>query len=124
LYFFKILKKLAILQVTWTPNLCLIQRRTNINKLGDQKINLYEKVVTFEGAEHFTVLDSVTSPILTKDIQKLCKNIVDHAAKLTKIRITKMTLHFKIDQYEHIWLLYTTGLQIYDSSVFSNLIHK
>jgi len=95
-----------------------LQRRVNINSIDNPKINLYDKIVTFEGAEHFSMLDSITSPALASDIQKICTNIAKHIKEINmgRVKISKMVLHFKIDPLERLWLLYTTGLRVIDKN--------
>jgi len=111
----------ATIQVTWSPRFCLLQRRINIHNINETAIAIYDRLVTFEGPEHLSVLESITSPTLASDIQKLCKNIAGHIKKITnnKMEITKMCLHFKIDPWERIWLLYTTGLQVNERNLDS-----
>lgn len=33
----------------WSPKLVLLERKMNIKSLLDEKINIYERVVTYEG---------------------------------------------------------------------------
>ncbi len=106
--------------MTWSSQFCLLQRRTNINKIENRRVGLYERLVTFEGPEHFSVLDSVTSPTLAGDLQKICRGIVEHIRAISndRVNVTRMVLHFKLDPLERIWLMYTTGLTVVDKSVF------
>ena len=120
---------IAVIQVTGSSQFCLLQRRTNIHPIDSPKIGFYERIVTFEGPEHYSVLgnllrnlskDSVTSPTLASDLQRICNNIAMHIKTINdgKVRISKMVLHFKIDPFERLWLLYTTGLKIVDKTVW------
>ena len=122
---------IAIIKVTWSSRFCLLQRRTNIYNIDNKLIGLYEKVVTYEGPEHLSVLgiqknnglitflDSITSPTLASDIQKICKNVAEHIKRINnnKVYVSRMVLHFKVDPMERIWLLYTTGLNVVDTTV-------
>lgn len=38
----------SMIQVDWGPNICLFSKKANINKFMD-KLDVYEKVATFEG---------------------------------------------------------------------------
>ena len=60
--------KNSIIKVTWTKNFSIFENKTNINKINDHKINLYDRIVTHEGPEHLTVQDSINSPTLANDI--------------------------------------------------------
>jgi hypothetical protein len=43
-----------VIQATWTPQMCLIEKRVNRNRLLDRRRELYSRVVTYEGAEHLS----------------------------------------------------------------------
>ena len=47
--------KNSTIKVTWTPQFSLLENKTNIHKINDPKINLYERVVTHEGPEHLAI---------------------------------------------------------------------
>ena len=84
------------------------------------KINLYERIVTHEGPEHFTLQDSINSPTLANDILKTCNYIADHIKKVSKAndrkRVKRMTLYFKIDCMERLFLLYASELLMKDET--------
>lgn len=76
--------KNSTIKVTWTPQFSLLENKMNINKINDQKISLYERVVTHEGPEHLTTQDSINSPTLANDILKTCNFIADHIKKVSR----------------------------------------
>lgn len=59
----------AMIKVSWSPQFCLLSRKTNINDLRNTKVPIEERVVTFEGPEHLSIADSIASPILSADIE-------------------------------------------------------
>jgi len=93
--------KNSVIKVTWTPQFSVLEHKTNINKINDYKVNIYERSVTHEGPEHLSIQDSINSPTLSNDILKTCNYIADHVKQVTKgkerKRIKRMTLYFKID---------------------------
>lgn len=44
-----------MIRAIWSPKLCMIERRTNRRKLHDRRYGLYERAVTFEGEDYFSV---------------------------------------------------------------------
>ncbi len=75
--------------------------------------------MTFEGPEYDSTLDSITSPTLASDIQRMCNGIAAHIKTVNggKLRVSKMILHFKIDPFERLWLLFATNIKIFDQTV-------
>jgi hypothetical protein len=46
-----------------------MSRKTNINKMDNNKINLNDRLQTFEGSEYLSETDSISSPILSQDLE-------------------------------------------------------
>ncbi|CAD8045622.1 unnamed protein product [Paramecium sonneborni] len=106
----------SMIKVTWSPQFCLINRKTNINNMNDYKKPLYERVSTFDGPEYLSVSDSISSPLLSSDLEQLCVNIVKHVQEVSggNIQIIRMVLYFKVDQDNRIWLMFCTGIKVKD----------
>lgn len=83
-----------------------------------------DRLVTFEGKENLVSSDSIASPILANDLEYSCLNIVKHIQEVTggNIQISRMTLYFKLDNQNRLWLLYSTGITIRDK--FNNVFEK
>merc|ERR1712054_95457 len=45
-------KSNAIIRAIWSPKLCLLEQRVNLKPINDGRWDLYERCVTYEGAEH------------------------------------------------------------------------
>lgn len=77
-------------------------------------------MVTHEGPEHLAVQDSINSPTLANDILKTCNYIADHIQKVSrgnddnKKKVKRMTLYFKIDCMERLFLLFASELLMRD----------
>jgi len=106
--------KNALIKVTWSPQFVLLEKRTNLNKLDNDKISVYEKLSTYEGAEHLSKPESVSSPTLASDLQRTCSSIYDHVKRVTNgtAKINRMVLYFKIDNLDRLWLLFITGIKV------------
>ncbi|KRX00119.1 hypothetical protein PPERSA_07226 [Pseudocohnilembus persalinus] len=111
--------KNQIIKATWSPQFCLLSRKTNLNDLRNAKIPLNNRVATFEGSEYLTESDSITSPILSSDIEQLCINIVKHIQDVSggNILISRMVLFFKLDDKNRIWLQYCTNIKVREKYV-------
>lgn len=83
-----------------------------------------DRLITFEGKENLTNSDSIASPILANDLEYSCLNIVKHIQEVTggNLQISRMTLYFKLDNQNRLWLLYSTGITVREK--FNNLTEK
>jgi len=41
-----------MIKVSWSPQFCLLSRKTNINDIKNTKLPLNDRLVTFEGPEY------------------------------------------------------------------------
>jgi len=54
-----------MIKVIWSPQFCLIYRKTNYNKIYAKNIPANERLSTFEGAEYLCKSDSMSSTLLS-----------------------------------------------------------
>ncbi|CAD8090679.1 unnamed protein product [Paramecium sonneborni] len=104
----------SMIKVSWSPQFCLLSRKTNNSDLKNNKIPIEDRLVTFEGPEHLSTTDSIASPILSSDIEQICLNIVKHIQDVSggNIQISRMVLFFKIDEKNRLWLLFSSGVKV------------
>lgn len=109
----------SLIKVQWSQQFCLIERRTNKYKLDDLKVDFYEKLITYEGMEHNSVIEPVTAPWIIAEIQKICVHIAAHVTAVTggNVTVTRMVLFFKQDKQDKLWLMYCSALKVMDLSV-------
>ena len=102
------------MKVIWSPQFCLMYRKTNVNNINNSKIPIDDRLVTFEGAEHLCTADSISSPLLAQDLEETCVNIVKHIQDVSggNIQIQRIVLFFKLDTHNRLWLLFCTGLKV------------
>ena len=114
--------KNALIKVSWTPQFCIFYRKTNINDLTNSRIPLTNRLSTFEGPEHLSTADSVSTPILASELEQTCVTIVKHINSVTSgnIQISKMVLYFKLDEKNRLWLLFCTNLKFREKGGLSN----
>lgn len=104
----------AHVRAIWSPKICMIERRVNVNKLRDNRFGLFERAVTYEGPEHFSSLAPMRGSALTNQIQKLCDCVQAHVAEVSfqKQIINRMVVNFKVDAKDRVWLLWTTSVRL------------
>ena len=109
-----------MIKVSWTPQFCLLYKKTNFHDIGNKKVNINTRVSTFEGPEHLCESESVASSILSEELQKACLRMVNHIEVVSgnNIQLTKLVLYFKIDSQNCLWLLFCTGLKFRERSAF------
>ena len=100
----------------WSPNVCLIERRTNNNQLKDKRHvpDIHERVVTFEGPEMYSTSTTLHGTALTGSIQDSCENIVNHVICTSEdeIHIKRMVAMFKVDKRNRVWFLWSTSIRL------------
>ncbi|ETV95537.1 hypothetical protein, variant [Aphanomyces invadans] len=104
----------SMIRAIWTPKMCLLERKTNVRRLHDVRYGLYERAVTFDGADAYSNPDPVRGSILPGDIQYLCEQIVDHVMEVSfhKHRISRMVLHLKTDSNDKVWFLWSSSVRL------------
>ena len=109
----------SLIKVQWSQQFCLIERRINKFKIDDNKVDFYDKLVTYEGMQYNSCLEPVTAPWIIAEIQKICLGIASHVTVVTggNVTVTRMVLFFKQDKYDKLWLMYCSALKVMDISV-------
>jgi len=84
----------SVIKVQWTPGLCLIESRQNINEDFDMDLPL-KSVVTYEGPIGYSKQEKVKSQYLIKELEKACHMIYTKLAQ-SEIVLQKATYYFKL----------------------------
>jgi hypothetical protein len=108
-----------IIRAVWSPKICLLERAENIYHLHDQRFGLYERCVTYEGPEYFSVSSSLRGSVLAGQIQKVCESVVSHISEVTygQKQVSRVVLNLKVDSRDKLWLLFTTSIRCDNDSV-------
>jgi len=90
------------------------QRRVNLKPINDGRWDLYERCVTYEGAEHQSMNAPVRGIYLPSRLQTICDSIVDHCMRTSSqhYRISRMVLNFKLDHNNKLWLLWCSSMRL------------
>ncbi|DBA04069.1 TPA: hypothetical protein N0F65_009416 [Lagenidium giganteum] len=112
----------ATIRAIWSPKICLLERRINHKNLYDKRFSVYERAVTFDGADLHSRPEPVRGAMLPGEIQRLCEQVVDHVTQVSyhKYRISRMVLHLKVDADDKIWLLWCSSLRLLNLHALSN----
>lgn len=106
----------------WSPKVCLLERFENIHQLHDQRYGLYERCLTYEGPEYYSVTTPIRGTVLASQLQKICEAVVSHISEVTfgQITISRMILNFKVDSRDKVWLLHTTSIRTTEAHPLSS----
>ena len=111
-----------IIRAIWSPKICLLERTENIYNLHDQRFGLYERCVTYEAPEYFSVSSSLRGAVLAGQIQRVCETVVSHVSEVTygQKQISRVVMNLKVDSRDKLWLLFTTSIQCDNDTRGSN----
>ena len=102
----------TMIQAAWSPQMCLLERRVNVNPLRNGRIPLLQRTATYDGDEHLSQITPVRGTLLADRIQQLCLAMVNHIKVTSQNRqtISRMLLNFKCDADDNIWFLWCAPL--------------
>eukprot|EP01062_Namystynia_karyoxenos_P071210 TRINITY_DN66619_c0_g1_i1.p1 TRINITY_DN66619_c0_g1~~TRINITY_DN66619_c0_g1_i1.p1 ORF type:complete len:761 (+),score=261.29 TRINITY_DN66619_c0_g1_i1:82-2364(+) len=99
------------IQAVWSPRVTALYKRTNMHRLRDHTVGIYERAVTADGPPHYTREDLVSGK--TRDeIVKICRNFCTHFESTEKKPVARVVLYFKVDERDHVWILWASSLRI------------
>ena len=105
----------SVIRATWTPALCLLERRTNRHALGDTHSPLPSRCLTFEGREaEDSVSDPIHSPALAERVRGAANAIVSHVSKVTHggSSIVSAVFHFTLGSDDALYFLHASSLRL------------
>eukprot|EP00755_Sulcionema_specki_P019271 Sspe_Gene.11953::Locus_4067_Transcript_2_3_Confidence_0.286_Length_2251::g.11953::m.11953 len=99
------------IQAVWSPRVTLVYKRTNNHRLKDRTVGVYERAVTCDGPPHYT-RDDLLAEITRAEVVKICSNFVNHFSSTEHKPISRLVLHFKVDEKDNIWVIWASSLRI------------
>ncbi|KXZ44649.1 hypothetical protein GPECTOR_64g143 [Gonium pectorale] len=101
------------IRATWSPNSCVVERRTSKAKLNDPRVPLQDRLVAWDGPIWLTEHTLITGSVLTGTVCRLCDNVAAHLADVSggAIRAVRMVLYFSVDDANRIWLTHCGTLK-------------
>lgn len=108
-----------MVRALWSPKVCLLERRVNHLRVSDTRYDIYERAVTFEGADCHSQVTPVRGPALVTKVHEIADSIVQHVAGVTndRIRISRLALNFKVDDRDRLWLLFASSVRLRDELI-------
>lgn len=99
--------KNSVIQMVWTPHLCVFEMRENLNSLFDLRLDVYERVITFEEENHQSCVKTFKGTELRCLMQEVGEALVEHFAIVSngKTRPTRMAILFKTDAENRLCLI-------------------
>ena len=72
-----------MIEVVWTPQFSTQTKSRNNFQIANPKIDLLDRLTTFDGPEHNQFTDGIKSPVALLDLEKICLNIVKHVQEVS-----------------------------------------
>lgn len=73
----------AVIEVVWSPNVCIYSKRRNKHKIDDTRFNIYERCVTYDGPETLSDLEYFVGKQLPQKIQSISSSIALHIKNIS-----------------------------------------
>ncbi|CAM9149968.1 unnamed protein product [Ectocarpus sp. 8 AP-2014] len=104
----------AMVRAIWSPKMCLLERRVNCRQLHDRRYGIYERAVTYDGPDIFSTACPLRGSVLPSQVQRCCESVVAHVSEVLfrKTRVCRMSLNFKIDSRDRVWLLWSNSIRL------------
>lgn len=105
--------RMSTIEATYSPATTLIERRLNVNKLDDYRFPAVERMVTFDGADHYSDLVPVQRPQTVAALKDGCHAIKEHIAGVDPfyLDVGRMVLYLREDSKRQVWLLWCTSFR-------------
>jgi hypothetical protein len=105
-------------RLQWSPKICLLEKKTCLRRINDNRYNVYERAVTYDGEEFQIKTEPIKGNHLPDRIEKIANSIVSHISNITleRIKIIRMILNFKITNNDNILFLWCSSLRIENNS--------
>lgn len=101
------------MQVQWTPKICFIETRKNINKLTTRNLGNLNKCITFDGPLHLSSMKNI-GHIVKRIIRNASNDIAEHIAEICyeNRKVKNMQLHWKVVDNYTPYFLYCSYLKM------------
>ena len=103
----------SMVHAIWTQKMCKVTCLTNVKSMSDRRSTMYERAVTFDGADSFTRRDPVSSTV-HNHIEHLCSCIANHVAAVTdeECEIQRCTSYFKVRSDGKVVYMWSSSLRV------------
>lgn len=113
----------SVIRAVWSPQLCLLEKRTNRSPLYDTRIDILRRAVTYDGPEHFSEISTVRGSVLPRMIIQLCETITNHITIVTKLRarVARLVLNLKVGADGRLYLINAASLRMEDADIVARV---
>ena len=109
----------AVVRATWSPQMCLLERRAALAPLGDvRRYARYERCATFGAPEHTTESAPLAGALLATRVQAACNAAAEHVRDAAACAggvcydVARMVLHFKLAEDDSLWLINCSSIRM------------
>lgn len=97
----------------WTPKICFIETRKNINKLTTRNLGNLNKCITFDGPLHLSSMKNI-GHIVKRIIRNASNDIAEHIAEVCyeNRKVKNMQLHWKVVENYTPYFLFCSYLKM------------
>lgn len=99
-----------LIQVVWTSHLCIAEKLRSNAFLGDTTLTPYQRAATFQAPPTFSKRAYV-APHIAEAIRAQCELLVDQIYVVEHKLVEQLTLYFKVDEREKLWLLWCASIR-------------
>lgn len=103
----------SVIELVWTPAVCLYEIRENIKNLYDLRYDMYERAVTYEAEDFHTKSSRLQGNNLKEYLKSVVDHLVQHISEVSrgKLCVKQMVLHLKIDSNDDLWLIRAASIR-------------
>lgn len=99
-----------VIQVLWTPHMCIAEKLRSRVALHDVSKTPFERAATVE-APASSCTRAYVAPEIANKLRQQCETLAEQLYVTERRLIQQMTLYFKVDAFGHLWFLWSPYLR-------------
>lgn len=101
-----------MIEAVWSPALFHAHRRQNIHEIADDRVDVNDRCITFEGRTHLSRLVQCTSR-LRGQVKRVTEALAQHFHETEpKQRLSRVVAYFKMTDTSELMLLYVASVRV------------
>ena len=115
---------LVMINAIWSPCMTLFERKENINKINNLKMDMYERAAIYEAHECHVKNAPLKGYVLSNLLRNLCQEIREHILRISRndLALARVVLHFKLDSEEKLWFLFCSSVRFEDGKLSKRIV--
>jgi len=106
----------SCIRAVWTPKMCILERRRTKQSLHDNRFALYERAITFDGPDVYSISVPLRGNVLSSRVEKICDEIARHIEEVSNndadLGVGRMVMNFKVDGNGRVWILWSDSIRL------------